>query len=212
MTPQRLAVPLAGPPAEPCRPRTQLAAGSVPPSIRRLDASSKWLVTIGQTAAVLVRRDFLSPYIVLGGIAASFFTARVKRIVNQQRPAGSPLTSPGMPSSHALVSTFMSVAWALQIQSGAITALLLCSTILVSVLRVTCGHHTWAQVGVGAAVGTLLSFVWMLLGADLVRSPTAFSTKVVYVLYILFSVLFLTKQLRKTFREQKRSVSASATR
>ncbi|OLP89673.1 Lipid phosphate phosphatase epsilon 2, chloroplastic [Symbiodinium microadriaticum] len=114
------------------RARVQLAAGRVPASIRKLDASSKWLVTAGQTAAVVIRHDILSPYIVLGGIAASLFTAKIKRIVNQRRPPGSPLTDPGMPSSHALVATFMSVAWATQVQSGRTSALLLASAILIS--------------------------------------------------------------------------------
>ncbi|CAE7610971.1 LPPE2 [Symbiodinium pilosum] len=177
--------------------RVQLAAGRVPAGIRKLDASSKWLVTAGQTAAVVIRHDVLSPYIVLGGIAASLLTAKIKRIVNQRRPAGSPLTDPGMPSSHALVATFMSVAWVTQIQSSMISMMLLASAVLISVLRVICGHHTWAQVGVGTAVGTVLSLVWMVLGQDIIRSPKSLETKVVYVMYAALSVLFLAKQIRK---------------
>ncbi|CAE7369632.1 LPPE2 [Symbiodinium sp. CCMP2592] len=192
------------------RARVQLAAGRVPASVRKLDASSKWLVTAGQTAAVVIRHDILSPYIVLGGIAASLFTAKIKRIVNQRRPPGSPLTDPGMPSSHALVATFMSVAWATQVQSGRTSALLLASAILISVLRVICGHHTWAQVGVGATAGTLLSLAWMLLGQDIIRSPTSLETKVVYALYIIFSALFLAKQFRKgRSRKKEEAMSPS---
>lgn len=192
------------------RARVQLAAGRVPASIRKLDASSKWLVTAGQTAAVVIRHDILSPYIVLGGIAASLFTAKIKRIVNQRRPPGSPLTDPGMPSSHALVAAFMSMAWATQVQSGRTSALLLASAILISVLRVICGHHTWAQVGVGATAGTLLSVAWMLLGQDIIRSPTSLETKVVYALYIIFSALFLAKQFRKgRSRKKEEAMSPS---
>ncbi|CAE7774753.1 LPPE1 [Symbiodinium sp. CCMP2456] len=195
------------------RARVQLAAGRVPASIRKLDASSKWLVTAGQTAAVVIRHDILSPYIVLGGIAASLFTAKIKRIVNQRRPPGSPLTDPGMPSSHALVATFMSVAWATQVQPE-----LLLLTIVPACHSVAVAHQIppygnefgQAQVGVGATAGTLLSVAWMLLGQDIIRSPTSLETKVVYALYIIFSALFLAKQFRKgRSRKKEEAMSPS---
>ncbi|CAK9052416.1 ABC transporter B family member 23 [Durusdinium trenchii] len=141
----------------------------VPSAVRRFDASSKWLVTAGATTAIVMRRDVLSPYITLGGIAASFVTKRIKRVVKQQRPEGSPFDDPGMPSSHALVATFMAVAWALQLQSKLASISLLCASALVSVLRVVCGHHTWAQVVVGAVMGSAMAVAWMLLGT--VRAP-----------------------------------------
>lgn len=157
----------------PNRPTSLVARRGVPSAIRKFDSSSKWLVTAGATAAVITRRDFLSPYITLGGIAASFLTKRIKLLVKQQRPEGSPFDDPGMPSSHALVATFMAVGWALEVQSRAMSAFLLCAAALVSVLRVVCGHHTWAQVIVGALMGIAMSFAWMALGAAMKkRSPT----------------------------------------
>eukprot|EP00418_Pyrodinium_bahamense_P033633 CAMPEP_0179155552 /NCGR_PEP_ID=MMETSP0796-20121207/75779_1 /TAXON_ID=73915 /ORGANISM="Pyrodinium bahamense, Strain pbaha01" /LENGTH=208 /DNA_ID=CAMNT_0020857047 /DNA_START=44 /DNA_END=667 /DNA_ORIENTATION=+ len=144
--------------------------------LRKLDASTKWLVTLAQTTAVVVRRDTVSPYTIIGGIAAAFFTTVIKRLINQRRPAGSPLTDPGMPSSHALVATFTAAAWAS--------------------LRVACGHHTWAQVVVGASLGTLMGCAWMAAGVAWVlpRRDLVFP---VYAIYLFGSVVFVTQQLTK---------------
>ena len=121
------------------------AAGSdkdaITTAVRRLNSSTKWLVTIAQTGAVWSRRDFVSPFLVLGAILSAFATGTLKELINESRPAGAPFADPGMPSSHALVSTFAAVGWALHLRSNLASALLLSGAVSVSVLRVS-GSHT----------------------------------------------------------------------
>ena len=116
------------------------AAGSdsdaVPAAVQKLNSSTKWLVTIAQTGAVWSRRDFVSPFLVLGAIISAFTTGTLKELINESRPDGAPFTDPGMPSSHALVSSFAAVGWALHLRSTVASALLLAAALLVSVLRV----------------------------------------------------------------------------
>ena len=82
---------------------------------------TKWIVVAAQTTAVVTRRDFASPYIVVGSIGASFAAHALKKVINQERPDGSPFIDPGMPSSHALVATFAASAWAVHLQRASAT-------------------------------------------------------------------------------------------
>lgn len=137
------------PPLRSTVPVTVRAAGSkaassdsdaITAAVRRLNSSTKWLVTIAQTGAVWWRRDFVAPFLVLGAILSAFGTGTLKELINESRPAGAPFADPGMPSSHALVSTFAAVGWALHLRSTPASALLLSGAVLVSVLRVSGGH------------------------------------------------------------------------
>lgn len=123
------------------------AAGSdsdaITTAVRRLNSSTKWLVTIAQTGAVWSRRDFVSPFLVLGAILSAFATGTLKELINESRPSGAPFADPGMPSSHALVSTFAAVGWALHLRSTVASALLLSAAVSVSVLRVSGGHSLY---------------------------------------------------------------------
>ena len=74
----------------------------VPAVVFVANAASKWLVVLAQTTAVVAFRDVTSPFIVVGSIAAAFATAGLKRLINQQRPAGSPFSDPGMPAGIAI--------------------------------------------------------------------------------------------------------------
>ena len=112
-------------------------------AVRRLNSSTKWLVTIAQTGAVWSRRDFVSPFLVLGAILSAFATGTLKELINESRPSGAPFADPGMPSSHALVSTFAAVGWALHLRSTVASALLLSAAVSVSVLRVSGGHSLY---------------------------------------------------------------------
>ena len=157
----------------------------------------RWLVAFAQTAAVLLRRDLVSPYIVIGAIGASFGTAALKRQWNQARPVGAPLADPGMPSSHALVGTFIATAWALQQHSVGVRACLGIAAVTISVLRVVTGHHTWAQVAVGGVLGSLSAGGWMALGlwaAPMV--PKHLALVVVYFMYCAGSALFVGRKMR----------------
>eukprot|EP00913_Durusdinium_trenchii_P031781 g29765.t1 len=103
----------------------------------------------------------------------------------------------------------MAVAWALQLQSKLASISLLCASALVSVLRVVCGHHTWAQVVVGAVMGSAMAVAWMLLGTEMIRRPSHLATLVVYTLYLCGSVVFLAKGIKKSRRRHKATIAAS---
>jgi len=118
-------------------------SGAITTAVRKLNSSTKWLVTIAQTGAVWSRRDFVSPFLVLGAILSAFATGTLKELINESRPDGAPFADPGMPSSHALVSTFAAAGWALHLRSTVASALLLSGALSVSVLRVSGGHRLY---------------------------------------------------------------------
>jgi membrane-associated phospholipid phosphatase len=162
---------------------------------------TKWLVVAAQTTAVVTRRDFASPYIVVGSIGASFGAHALKRLINQQRPDGAPFIDPGMPSSHALVATFAASAWAVHLQRAGASVALLASAAVVSGLRVVTGCHTWAQVIVGIAVGAAGALAWMGLGvASGLTPPGAASTAALAIMYSVYlggSALFVVRKMDK---------------
>ena len=168
----------------------------VPATVFALNAATKWLVVAAQTTAVVTRRDLVSPYIVIGSIVASFGTATLKRLIGQQRPAGSPFTDPGMPSSHALVGTFAAVGWAVHLRAPLATFWLLLSAAVIALLRVAAGYHTWAQVIVGSTLGATTACAWMAAGAGLApRIPRPAALRVVYAIYVLGSALFIGSKM-----------------
>ena len=168
----------------------------VPAPVFALNSATKWLVVAAQTTAVVTRRDLVSPYIVIGSIVASFGTAALKRLIGQQRPAGSPFTDPGMPSSHALVGTFAAVGWAVHLRAPLATFWLLLSAAVIALLRVAVGYHTWAQVIVGSTLGATTACAWMAAGAALApRIPRPAALRVVYAIYVLGSALFIGRKM-----------------
>jgi len=171
-----------------------------PPSrtIRTLETandSTKWLVVAAQTLAIAVRRDFIAPFIVIGSIMSAFAAHALKRVVNQQRPSGSELVDPGMPSSHALVSCFAAAAWAAHLGwARPVSALLLASAAVVCALRVACGMHSVAQVLVGGLLGAGSACAW-IRAAPRPASPAA--TARCYALYFVGSVVFIQKKMSR---------------
>lgn len=162
---------------------------------------TKWIVVAAQTTAVVTRRDFASPYIVVGSIGASFAAHALKKVINQERPDGSPFIDPGMPSSHALVATFAASAWAVHLQRASATYVLLLSAAVVSGLRVVTGCHTWAQILVGTAIGAIGAVGWMALGVASGLTPTGGASRsalaAMYALYLGGSVAFVVKKMDK---------------
>ena len=188
------------------------ASSQVPQVFYKLNSSTKWLVTIGNSVGVWCRpHSFQGPYIIAGAIASVYFTDVLKKLINQGRPDGSVLADPGMPSSHSLVSFFAATGWIWAISAselvgnealiGKIGLVIAAST--VAILRVVCGYHTWAQIGVGAIVGAVLGRLWVTLGAALhLQNP-----RVLYVVswatYLTGSALFIHTNIRKWHREHK---------
>jgi len=172
-----------------------------------LDSSSKWIVSVAQTWAVVYRRDLVAPFLIIGAILAAFFAQIVKKIVNQQRPEGTPFTDPGMPSSHALVSAFTAVGWAIYLPPSNLGPALIAAALCVSVLRVVCGHHTWAQIGVGASFGSCLAWAWMRFGSWVLLRQDFVTNLSVYGLYGGLRVIFI---LRSVLKDKGRKVSKGA--
>lgn len=169
---------------------------TVPRVITAANGSTKWLVVLAMTSAVVTRRDFASPFIVVGTITAAFTTQALKKAFNQQRPAGAPFTDPGMPSSHALVATFAATAWAIELHTRATSIALALAAATVSVLRVAVGYHTWAQIGVGTAFGVAGAPAWMALGAVLTQRLQPRTAMVaIYACYVSGSVVFVLKKM-----------------
>ena len=166
--------------------------------VQRMNAATKWLVTFAQTVPVVMRRDLVSPYIIIGAIASAFSCGKLKAAIGQKRPPGSPFSDPGMPSSHALVSTFAAAAWALYLRRTLTTVCLLTASATVSVLRVVCGYHTVPQIAVGAALGGLGACGWMSIGAAVgSRCNPQLAYRLVYTSYFLGSALFVGKKMSK---------------
>jgi len=175
-------------------------SGAITTAVRKLNSSTKWLVTIAQTGAVWSRRDFVSPFLVLGAILSAFATGTLKELINESRPDGAPFADPGMPSSHALVSTFAAAGWALHLRSTVASALLLSGALSVSVLRVVCGYHTWAQVTVGTVLGAAMARGWMSLGAVInAHVPARAAFIAVWLLYLCGSAVFIRRKMRSWF-------------
>ena len=186
--------PAAVPRAQPPR------LDGIPKAVYKANGASKWIVVAAQTTAVATRRDLVAPYIVVGSIAASFGTAKLKRMINQQRPEGAPFSDPGMPSSPALVATFAAAAWAAHLRNLAVGLGLAAIAGTVSLLRVVTGYHTWAQIGVGAALGTASACAWMAIGAQILSTAiiaTRHQYAALYGVYLGGSALFIGRKMSK---------------
>lgn len=179
----------------------------VPSFVYKVNSSTKWLVTIANTLAIWTRiHRYEGPFVVVGAILSVYFTDALKKILNHDRPAGAPFADPGMPSSHSLVSFFMVAAWSnLVLPTSFIgITLLLASASSIAMLRVVCGYHSWAQVGVGAVLGSGMGLSWAKLGSFVATHghPTAVF-RLSWSLYILGSGLFIVKNMREWLHRDK---------
>ena len=176
-----------------------LSKRGLPSLIFFLNAATKWIVVFAQTSAIIIRRDLVTPFIIIGSIFASFGTGKLKRLINEKRPEGAPFADPGMPSSHALVGSFACAAWAIHLASPLASASLGGAALVISYLRVACGYHTTAQVLVGMGIGTTSAALWMALGAKLLKTwQWARSPAVAWLLYGLYlggSAAFIYKKM-----------------
>eukprot|EP00929_Paragymnodinium_shiwhaense_P043372 TRINITY_DN22306_c0_g1_i2.p1 TRINITY_DN22306_c0_g1~~TRINITY_DN22306_c0_g1_i2.p1 ORF type:complete len:258 (-),score=33.43 TRINITY_DN22306_c0_g1_i2:2-775(-) len=171
--------------------------GAVLQVLKKIDSKTKWFVTVAQTSALLMRRDVVSPFMIIGAICAAFVTSVVKKVIGHERPSGSPFNDPGMPSSHALVSTFLAVAWCTQTTCAAVQATVVGLAFVISSLRVIGGNHTLAQVLVGATLGAPMGYGWMRLAGEVLPSFGRGGGFAIYSVYIALSVAFIRRSLLK---------------
>ncbi|CAB9509916.1 PAP2 superfamily [Seminavis robusta] len=177
----------------------------IPAWTYRLNASTKWLVTLAAVLGIWTRvPHYQGPFIVVGSIASVYFTVVLKQIINHDRPTGSLLTDPGMPSSHSLVTFFMAAAWVsksiLSLQ-GSIAVLMGAS--MVALLRVICGYHSWGQIGVGAVLGSSMGVAWAKLGVALYNSFPVITVRASWAFYIMGSAFYIVKDMRDWLTKDK---------
>ena len=166
-----------------------------PAVLHYLNNSSKWILAVANLIGVWMHKE--GPFIVLGCIVASFLTENVlKRVINQGRPKGSPLSDPGMPSSHSLACFFLAFAWMSFLAGHEILFLGLAT--FVATLRVVCGYHTLAQISVGAVLGSVFGLSWVALGRSVqTLGHPEIVQKVIWFTYVCGSALFIWKIMPK---------------
>jgi len=190
----------------------------VPTILLRLNAATKWWVTVACTSRIWLRTsDYQGPFVVVGAIASVYLADILKQIINHDRPAGAPFADPGMPSSHSLVSFFLAAGWtAASLVDVAMvrpnlsswstvlgTGLAWMGAAVVALLRVVCGYHSWDQIGVGALLGISLGWLWAALGSAIYQLSPIFTFRVSWACYLFGSVFFMTKNMRHWVHREK---------
>mmetsp|Transcript_13355 Transcript_13355/g.28902 ORF Transcript_13355/g.28902 Transcript_13355/m.28902 type:complete len:270 (+) Transcript_13355:24-833(+) len=189
----------------------ETASRQVPEVIRILNVSTKWLVTLGNTIGVWSRPGkYYGPFVVTGAILSVYITDGVlKKIINQNRPTDSPLLDPGMPSTHSLVSFFLAAGWvaSLAAHDTAIAvagkAVVVAAAASVAWLRVLCRYHTYAQVGVGAVLGSAMGRAWWRLGGVMQEINPHALFYGAWGAYIAGSALFIGTNMSKWHERDK---------
>ena len=83
-----------------------------PAAVVVANAATKWLVVAAQTWATWARfPDPLGAFVTVGAIGAAFAAASSSGGSTRRGRTAARLVDPGMPSSHALVATFIAVGW-----------------------------------------------------------------------------------------------------
>ena len=125
-------------------------------------------------------------------------------MINQGRPDGAPFTDPGMPSSHSLTCFFIASAWNLVLAASSspakwivpVQGFVWAGAATVAWLRVVCGYHSWAQIGVGAGLGSLLGSGWIQWGKLLYQLCPATTFYTFWGLYVSGAALFISKNMK----------------
>jgi membrane-associated phospholipid phosphatase len=82
-------------------------------------------------------------------------------------------------------------------------SLLWISATLVALLRVICGYHSWAQISVGAVLGTLMGVVWTTLGRQLYQFAPHVTFSTLWIFYLSGAVLFISTTMRNWVTHEK---------
>lgn len=143
-----------------------------------------WFVTLCVMIWNVINRSILAICNIAIGVTLIVVNELIiKKIVSQPRPAGSCLTSQGMPSSHSLLAVTFSLWPALEAlfhtkqwdprKKAGFIALVWILLLPVPASRVKLQDHSELQVGVGSAMGVGLATIFFLL-FHFVFSPTLF--------------------------------------
>ncbi|XP_062220042.1 lipid phosphate phosphatase epsilon 2, chloroplastic-like [Phragmites australis] len=162
-----------------------------------LNRMSKWLVAGSFAFAALWKHDAEIMWALIGAVVNSLLSQILKKMLNHERPASALRSDPGMPSSHAqsifYAATILVLSLFYWLGTNYLTMILGPATLsmatYLSWLRVSQRLHTLNQVVVGAAVGSALGALWLLLWHSLVQEAFA-SSLLVKIAVILGSAVF----------------------
>ncbi|KAG7565224.1 Phosphatidic acid phosphatase type 2/haloperoxidase [Arabidopsis suecica] len=171
-----------------------VAGGGIEAIVNRL---SKWVVSALFGSIILLRHDGAALWAVIGSISNSALSVVLKRILNQERPATTLRSDPGMPSSHAQSISFISVFAVLSVMEwlGTNRVSLFLSGLILALgsyfirLRVSQKLHTSSQVVVGAIVGSVFCILWYTMWNSLLREAFE-SSLLVQISVFLFAATF----------------------
>eukprot|EP00890_Picochlorum_soloecismus_P001424 jgi/Picsp_1/2282/NSC_05746-R1_protein len=142
-----------------------------------INDATKWIVSGGVLLILLLKRDEVTCWCVVGGIVAAFTCRALKFAINASRPPQAKKKDPGMPSSHACSLGYLSVFASLVMldvsmpTSAAVSLPIL--GLFLTYLRVLLGYHTFAQVAVGWVLGSTIAVAWHGAGNLLLSHITA---------------------------------------
>lgn len=129
-----------------------------------INDATKWVVSAVVFLILLLKRDEVTAWCVVGGIVAAFICRALKFAINASRPPQAKKVDPGMPSSHACTLGFLSVfASAVMLDASVHTSVAASLPILglfLTYLRVLLGYHTFPQVIVGWMLGSTIAVAW----------------------------------------------------
>ncbi|KAJ8908255.1 hypothetical protein NDN08_008346 [Rhodosorus marinus] len=173
------------------------------------------LAAVGTT--MVVKHDASTIVYLIGALGITVLVKTLKMIINESRPTDKRTSSSGMPSSHATVLCFLSTYLALDIWNANslapfVSIGLLLMTAGGSIVRVVIGYHTWAQVAVGAGLGTLGGVGWHRF-AKATALPALDSVATQEVLNLLSVLILVSGGLiffgREIFKKKSKADRAS---
>ncbi|CEL96694.1 unnamed protein product [Vitrella brassicaformis CCMP3155] len=152
--------------------------GAIAPLMALCGLSARFLVSGLVFLALVMRRDAAVTVWVIGSLLNAVLGKVLKRLFNHSRPDEATVSDPGMPSSHAMSLSFLSVSliraiidadrlpawWRLDKRWAVV--LVSSYALLSAVWRVRANLHTSEQVAVGGAVGGTVGLVWYQLGKN----------------------------------------------
>ncbi|CAI5483205.1 unnamed protein product [Closterium sp. Yama58-4] len=146
-----------------------------------INDSTKWVATVATAVTVIATHNRAAAWFVVGAVLNVANGKALKRILRHERPetARGKKADPGMPSSHALSLSYLSVYGAVAaLQRFGMTpytitgaSLLVSLAAFLAILRVVLGLHTPAQIAVGWVMGTAVALLWSHAASSLPQLP-----------------------------------------
>eukprot|EP00899_Mesostigma_viride_P022458 jgi/Mesvir1/3397/Mv25886-RA.1 len=179
----------------------------------KINQSTKYAVASTAFVILLYQHDVAGCWWFVGSAVNVALCKAIKVTVNQSRPAAARKRDPGMPSSHASSLGYLGTYLALSILEiyGTSGSALAAATVIEAMaafltwLRVELGYHTWPQVLVGGALGSLTAVLWKQLGDTRVLPTLSPEGEgILYFLSALFLAIIFAKERRPIQRRLQR--------